>query len=142
MELPAIESAGGGSNGGGSPGTNGSGAAIAAAAAASVKSDECDRIVVGCIALEQVAQHKGELRRMSVEALWQRRGVAARMASTLIAHAKQKGLTAVELTTTAAQPRARKLYSKLGWVEVDSGYMLSGVPVPWHKYLLTLERDS
>jgi len=94
------------------------------------------RVVVGCVALEQLSPEHGEVRRTTVAAAWQRRGVAEQLCAALVRHAQQRGLGRLELTTTAAQPSALRLYAKLGWAQAEGGWMLAGVPVGWHKLVM------
>ncbi len=95
------------------------------------------RTIVGCVALEHKSEQQAELRRMSVDANWQRRGIAAQLCRALLAHAKAAGYDEVFLTTSQAQPAARALYECTGWQETESGKVFWNVS--FHKYVYGLK---
>ncbi len=92
--------------------------------------------IVGCVALESLSAQQAELRRMSVDAKWQRRGIAAQLCRALLAHAKQTGHKEVILTTSEMQQGACKLYEAMGWQEVEQGGLVW--PMCYHKFSMAL----
>jgi GNAT superfamily N-acetyltransferase len=93
-------------------------------------------VVVGCVALESLSAQQAELRRMSVDAKWQRRGIAAQLCRALLAHAKQTGHKEVILTTSEMQQGACKFYEAMGWQEVEQGRLVW--PMCYHKFSMAL----
>jgi ribosomal protein S18 acetylase RimI-like enzyme len=61
-------------------------------------------------------QNTAELRRMAVSPHHRRLGIGQLLAITLIAHARERGLASVFLTTTSYQAPAIRLYERMGWV--------------------------
>ncbi|KAF6758616.1 acyl-CoA N-acyltransferase [Ephemerocybe angulata] len=77
--------------------------------------------VVGCVGLDSRTQKdksRCELRRMYVSDDFRRRGIAGKLINTLIAHARERGVGMIVLSTTTYQELARMMYQRLGWVEV------------------------
>lgn len=58
-----------------------------------------------------------ELRRMVVAPSYQRRGVGSLLLTTVIAHAREHGLSTVFLSTSMYQKAAMQLYEQFGFVE-------------------------
>ncbi|GLB35633.1 putative FR47-like protein [Lyophyllum shimeji] len=78
--------------------------------------------VIGCVALDcqyEGGVLRGELRRMVVSPFYRRRGIAALLIKTLLAHGSKHGVPAIILTTTHFQEDAINMYEKLGWVETS-----------------------
>ena len=61
-------------------------------------------------------QTTAELRRMTVSPHHRRLGIGQLLLITVIAHARERGLASVFLTTTSHQAPAIRLYERMGWV--------------------------
>ncbi|KIJ94013.1 hypothetical protein K443DRAFT_111193 [Laccaria amethystina LaAM-08-1] len=75
--------------------------------------------IVGTVGLDSSTkddQNTAELRRMAVSPHHRRLGIGQLLAITLIAHARERGLASVFLTTTSYQAPAIRLYERMGWV--------------------------
>ena len=79
-----------------------------------------DDDVVGTIALLDIGEGRGALRKMFVEKNHRGRetGVALRLLETLLAWARDKGLREILLGTTAAYHAAHRFYEKHGFTEL------------------------
>eukprot|EP00667_Euglena_gracilis_P022518 EG_transcript_25103 len=73
--------------------------------------------VVGTIALERKTPAEAELRRMSVRADHQGRGIAKHLCLVLLEHARRSGFETIFLSTSNGQPGALAMYGRLGWRE-------------------------
>ncbi|WP_075183025.1 GNAT family N-acetyltransferase [Pantoea sp. 1.19] len=76
--------------------------------------------VVGCIALKDIGDGQGALRKLFVAADWRggAHGVAARLLTTLLDHARRRGLRDIWLGTTAQFLAAQRFYRKHGFTDV------------------------
>ncbi|EDR11068.1 uncharacterized protein LACBIDRAFT_315392 [Laccaria bicolor S238N-H82] len=75
--------------------------------------------IVGTVGLDSSTnddQTTAELRRMTVSPHHRRLGIGQLLLITLIAHARERGLSSVFLTTTNHQAPAIRLYERIGWV--------------------------
>lgn len=75
--------------------------------------------IVGTVGLDSSTnddQTTAELRRMTVSPHHRRLGIGQLLLITLIAHARERGLASVFLTTTSYQAPAIRLYERMGWV--------------------------
>jgi ribosomal-protein-alanine N-acetyltransferase len=61
---------------------------------------------------------QGELGNVAVAAEWRCRGVGARLVEEVIAHACERGAREVFLEVRPSNPRAQRLYTRLGFREV------------------------
>lgn len=61
-------------------------------------------------------QTTAELRRMAVSPHHRKLGIGRLLLITAIAHARERGLASVLLTTSSYQPPAIRLYERMGWV--------------------------
>jgi N-acetylglutamate synthase-like GNAT family acetyltransferase len=86
--------------------------------------------VVGTIALLDLGGGLGALRKMFVEKTHRGRetGLALRLLETLLAWAREKGLTEILLGTTAAYHAAHRFYEKHGFSEVAPGSLPERFP--------------
>ncbi|KAL9961915.1 hypothetical protein ACROYT_G030951, partial [Oculina patagonica] len=78
--------------------------------------------VVGMVGLIHHENHKpgvAELQRMSVSTTCRKMGIARKLLSELLEHAREEGLKKIVLTTTSAQGPAIGLYKKHGFKLVD-----------------------
>lgn len=85
---------------------------------------------MGCVALEQKSDVQAELRRMSVHTHWQRHGIGSMLGQELLTYARDVGFQEVFLTTSTVQEPARRMYARLGWVEVSKSRYQS---IDFHK---------
>lgn len=89
-----------------------------------------DRIVVGTIALIDIGNGEGALRKMFVHADHRggRLGVARSLLDTLLNHARERGLQSIYLGTTAKFLAAHRFYEKNGFVEVAAATLPESFP--------------
>ncbi|KAF9254528.1 acyl-CoA N-acyltransferase [Marasmius fiardii PR-910] len=74
--------------------------------------------IVGCIGLDCFTNDdptEGELRRMLVSPAFRGHGIAKKLMSALLEHARDRGLKQVFLSTTALNDKAVVMYMKTGW---------------------------
>ena len=74
--------------------------------------------VVGMVGLTHQEKHKpgvAELQRMSVSTTCRKMGIAGKLLSELLKHAREEGLEKIVLTTSSAQGPAIRLYKKYGF---------------------------
>jgi GNAT superfamily N-acetyltransferase len=90
-----------------------------------------DGIVVGTIALLDIDNGKGALRKMFVDANYRGKelGVAQQLLNALLGWAKEKGFREILLGTTAKFIAAQRFYEKNGFVELEQSLLPSGFPV-------------
>lgn len=69
-----------------------------------------------------------EVRRMVVSPTHRRLGIGAALLHTVIAHAREQGLSSVFLTTTCFQIPAMRMYEKLGFVVQWKKYPMKFIP--------------
>lgn len=104
-----------------------------------------DGDVVGTIALRDIGDGLGALRKMFVAAAYRgsRHGTAARLLRALLDHAKERQLRAVYLGTTARFLAAHRFYEKYGFEAVTAAELPAAFPrmaVDTKFYRLTLGR--
>jgi N-acetylglutamate synthase-like GNAT family acetyltransferase len=75
--------------------------------------------VVGTIALLDIGNHQGALRKMFVAEAYRGKEIAKRLLTNLLAWAKQKAFSEIYLGTTEKFIRAQRFYEKNGFVEVN-----------------------
>jgi len=73
---------------------------------------------VAGFAVGMVAGELGELESVAVEARWQRRGVGEALCRAVLAWCRVEGAREVELEVRAASLGARRMYERLGFIEV------------------------
>lgn len=86
--------------------------------------------VIGSIGLIDIGDGQGALRKMFVHAGWRGagQGVAKALLDALLAHARQAGLRAVWLGTTAKFLAAHRFYEKSGFTEVPASALPPSFP--------------
>lgn len=86
--------------------------------------------VVGSIALIDIGEGRGALRKMFVHPEFRGRehGVARRLLDTLLDHAKDRGLTEILLGTTAKFLAAHRFYEKAGFELVEEADLPASFP--------------
>jgi N-acetylglutamate synthase-like GNAT family acetyltransferase len=87
--------------------------------------------VVGTIALRDIGDRTGALRKMFVAA--DRRGggpdsLAARLLDVLVAHARDQGITTILLGTTERFLSAHRFYEKHGFARIDAADLPAAFP--------------
>ena len=90
-----------------------------------------DHLVVGTIALLDIGNSKGALRKMFVHKAYRGKeyGVGQKLLNTLLAWAKHKGYTEIFLGTTEKFVAAQRFYEKNGFIEIDKGSLPGAFPV-------------
>ncbi|KAG6827310.1 hypothetical protein H0H92_012358, partial [Tricholoma furcatifolium] len=77
--------------------------------------------IVGCVALDSTKVKDGvpfaEVRRMLVSPYHRRKGIASRLLNTLLAHARDRNISTLHLSTTEYQKAAINAYRTSGWTE-------------------------
>jgi N-acetylglutamate synthase-like GNAT family acetyltransferase len=88
-------------------------------------------IVIGTIALIDIGQSQGTLRKMFVlpEYRGQTKGIGKKLLETLINWSQQKGLNSVYLGTTEQFKAAHRFYEKNGFIEIKKNQLPSQFPV-------------
>ncbi|KAJ3769273.1 acyl-CoA N-acyltransferase [Lentinula raphanica] len=101
--------------------------------------------VVGCVALDCSTNNNGplvgELKRLFVLPNCRKRGIGTKLMQTVIAFAKEKKISSLQLETTNFQPVAREMYSRLGWYHSatrDSDFEAGGMKMNFVEYMLPL----
>jgi len=86
--------------------------------------------VVGCIALKDIGNQQGALRKMFVAASHRgsEKGVAQELLSTLLGHAKMAGLSEIYLGTTAQFLAAHHFYEKHGFELIEAADLPESFP--------------
>jgi GNAT superfamily N-acetyltransferase len=82
--------------------------------------------IVAMGALQRVSAEVAEVRRMRVDARFQRRGYGRGLLVRLEARARELGYRAVRLDTTVKQVPAERLYRTAGYVEVARSHDRAG----------------
>ncbi|PKH25190.1 GNAT family N-acetyltransferase [Enterobacterales bacterium CwR94] len=87
--------------------------------------------IVGCIALKDIGDGQCALRKMFVAAAYRGRdyGIAARLLSALLEHARRSGVQDIFLGTTAQFLAAHRFYEKHGFQEVAVETLPSSFPI-------------
>ncbi len=80
---------------------------------------EIDGVVVGCGALIKRSDEIFELAKMAVSAVYQGKGIGAKIVEVLVASARARGLAKLYLVSSTKLPHAVPLYRKLGFVDTD-----------------------
>lgn len=89
-----------------------------------------DGIVIGTIALIDIGNSIGVIRKMFVAADWRGRGhgVAARLLDVLVDHSKTNGIKQLLLGTTDKFLAAHRFYERNGFSMIDSAYLPHAFP--------------
>ncbi|MEP6617825.1 MAG: GNAT family N-acetyltransferase [bacterium] len=74
---------------------------------------------IGCVALREIDNGAGEVKRMFVDAEWRGRGVGRSLLGTLIAGARSRGYETLRLGTLADMEVAQGLYQSIGFTQVS-----------------------
>ena len=90
-----------------------------------------DSRVVGCIALKDIGNGQGALRKMFVDARYRGKqyGVGQRLLDTLLAWAREKGFKEILLGTTDKFLAAHRFYEKNGFSSVPKSSLPQEFPV-------------
>ena len=97
--------------------------------------------IVGTIALLDIGNNQGALRKMFVDEGYRGKEVAKRLLTTLLSWAKQKAFREIYLGTTEKFVRAQRFYEKNGFFEVDKSdlpaqFPIMNVDVKFYKYAM------
>lgn len=97
--------------------------------------------VVGTIALLDIGNNQGALRKMFVAEAYRGKEVAKRLLTTLLAWARQKAFREIYLGTTEKFVRAQQFYEKNGFAEVNKSdlpaqFPIMDVDVKFYKYAM------
>ena len=86
--------------------------------------------VVGCIALKDIGNQQGALRKMFVAASHRgtEKGIAQELLSTLLGHAKMAGLSEIYLGTTVQFLAAHRFYEKHGFELIEAADLPESFP--------------
>lgn len=102
-----------------------------------------DQIVVGTIALLDIGNHHGALRKMFVKAEFRGRefGVGQALLNTVFEWASEKEFENILLGTTEKFLAAQRFYEKNGFVEIDKNLLpkefpVMSVDVKFYKYIV------
>ena len=87
--------------------------------------------VIGTIALLDIGEGRGALRKMFVDAAWRGKeyGVGQRLLETLLARAVDRSFSEILLGTTEKFIAAHKFYEKNGFIEVPKASLPAAFPV-------------
>lgn len=105
-----------------------------------------DNLVVGTIALLDIGNSQGALRKMFVNKTYRGKeyGVGQKLLNLLLAWAKHKDYTGIFLGTTEKFVAAQHFYEKNGFVEINkaslpAAFPVMAVDVKFYKYLILNE---
>ena len=87
--------------------------------------------IIGTIALLDIGNNKGALRKMFVDKNYRGKefGVGQKLLNSLVAWARQKGVTEIFLGTTEKFIGAQRFYEKNGFIELQKQDLPKGFPV-------------
>lgn len=88
-----------------------------------------DGKVVGTIALLDIGNNQGALRKMFVDEAYRGKDIAKRLLDNLFAWAKQKAFNEIYLGTTEKFVRAQRFYEKNGFVEINKSHLPAQFPI-------------
>jgi putative acetyltransferase len=97
-----------------------------------------DGRIAGCVALRDLGNSACEMKRMFVYPEFHGKGVGQLLGRAIVREAKAIGYRKMMLDTGPAQHEAQALYHKLGFVDVEPYYELSGELRNW---LVFMELD-
>jgi ribosomal protein S18 acetylase RimI-like enzyme len=78
-----------------------------------------DRQFAGCVAMRRLAKDICEMKRLFVRPQWRGTKLGKMLAETIIQRARDAGYQFMRLDTLPSMERARKLYSSLGFYEIE-----------------------
>jgi ribosomal protein S18 acetylase RimI-like enzyme len=78
-----------------------------------------DQKLAGCIAMRSLEKNICEMKRLFVRPQWRGTKLGRLLAETLIQRARDMGYKFMRLDTLPSMDRARKLYSSLGFYEIE-----------------------
>lgn len=85
--------------------------------------------VIGTIALLDIGNNKGALRKMFVAEAYRGKKIAKRLLTNLLAWAKQKSFREIYLGTTEKFVTAQRFYEKNGFVEINKSDLPEQFPI-------------
>ncbi len=103
---------------------------------------EIDGQVRGMIGLQRRSEKKGELRRLSVDINYRRRGLAQTLLETAEAYAREQGYTTLSLSTITPLTPAIALYEKFGYRRCGEDRYGAITVVPFTKDLFSEPGNS
>ncbi len=77
---------------------------------------------VGCVGMRELSQGTAEMKRLFVRPAARGKGVARRLAEEIMEIARCRGYRTMRLDTLASMEPAAKLYSSLGFAEIEPYY--------------------
>ncbi|WP_282939359.1 GNAT family N-acetyltransferase [Paenibacillus sp. RC67] len=78
-----------------------------------------DNVAVGCGAYRPLDEESAELKRIYVDNLYRKRGIASKILSWLEQEAQQAGYSTLRLETGPEQPESIALYEKCGFYHIE-----------------------
>ncbi len=83
---------------------------------------ECDRIAIGCVALRELGDGAGEVKRLYVNPHCQGTGTGRRLMERIIFEARRIGYSSLRLDTIPRMAAAQHLYRSLGFKPIPAYY--------------------